>query len=139
MALGELIFRILATLLSMQVMQFLSIFRDFGVCPSCVNAIGICAMGVFEKFHFYVGCFGAAFASGVNFNKSADKTHAPASFVVHTEIGWPFAAIGSLSFKLIDVSATHTAWVRTRTSNAVSMRCAAVPVRCTNVDDGICC
>lgn len=69
-----------------------------------------CAMNVGGSIKIYVGCFAVGtVVSGVNFNRRADKTQAPASLVVHTEIGCPFVAIGSLSFKLIEVSATHTA------------------------------
>lgn len=57
----------------------------------------------------YVGCFVGATTSGVNFKSKADRTQAPASLVVHTEMGCPFAATGSLSFELIDASATQIA------------------------------
>lgn len=69
----------------------------------------------------YAGCLDVLPAvSGVNLSKSADKTHAPASFVVHTDVGWPVDGMGSVVLML--VSATQSAWLRTRTSNVVSMR-----------------
>lgn len=67
--------------------------------------------------------------SGVNLSSSADKTQAPASLVVHTETGGPFDATGSLSLRLVLVSAAQIACVRTRTSNAVSMRYDVFPAR----------
>lgn len=77
--------------------------------------------------------FVATGLSGVNFSRTADKTHAPASFVVQTDgLVRENFDVDPFASSFVFWSATHNACVRTRTSNAVSMLYGMLPARWRN-------